>query len=49
MIKGMQEVIEVMNKVKSALDANGGLKQVVFVACGGSLISSYPEIGRAHV
>ncbi|MCI9243835.1 MAG: SIS domain-containing protein [Lawsonibacter sp.] len=31
-----------MSKVKAALDANGGLKQVVFVACGGSLISSYP-------
>lgn len=42
MIKGMQEVNEVMEKVKADLDANGGLKQVVFVACGGSLSSSYP-------
>ena len=36
MIKGMQEVIDVMERVKSDLDKNGGLKQVVFVACGGS-------------
>ncbi len=42
MIKGMQEVMEVMNKAKAVLDANGGLKQVIFVACGGSLASSYP-------
>lgn len=42
MIKGMQEVIQVMEQAKTALDANGGLKQVVFVACGGSLASSYP-------
>lgn len=42
MIKGIKEVNEVMAKVKTDLDANGGLKQVVFVACGGSLASSYP-------
>lgn len=42
MIKGMQEVCEVMAKAKADLDANGGLKQVVFVACGGSFASSYP-------
>lgn len=42
MIKGMQEVNEVMEKVKAELEANGGLKQVVFVACGGSFASSYP-------
>lgn len=42
MIKGLQEVIEVMEKSKAMLDANGGLKQVVFVACGGSFASSYP-------
>ena len=42
MIKGMQEVIDVMERVKSDLDKNGGLKQVVFVACGGSFASSYP-------
>lgn len=42
MIKGIKEVNEVMEKVKTDLDANGGLKQVVFVACGGSLASSYP-------
>lgn len=42
MIKGLKEVIEVVRKAKSDLDENGGLKQVVFVACGGSLSSSYP-------
>lgn len=42
MIKGMQAVHEVMTKVKRDLDANGGLNQVIFVACGGSLASSYP-------
>lgn len=42
MIKGMQEVIQVMERAKAALEANGGLKQVIFVACGGSLASSYP-------
>ena len=42
MVKGMQEVVEVMEKAKADLEANGGLKQVVFVACGGSLASSYP-------
>lgn len=42
MIKGMQEVCDVMAKAKADLDANGGLKQVVFVACGGSFASSYP-------
>lgn len=42
MIKGMEEVIQVMEQVKEVLDVNGGLKQVVFVACGGSLGSSYP-------
>lgn len=42
MIKGMQQVETVMEQVKAALDANGGLKQVIFVACGGSFSSSYP-------
>lgn len=42
MIIGMNEVNEVMSKVKAQLEANGGLKQVVFVACGGSFASSYP-------
>ena len=42
MIKGLQEVNEVMARAKADLDANGGLKQVVFVACGGSYASSYP-------
>lgn len=42
MIKGMQQVETVMEQVKTALDANGGLKQVIFVACGGSFSSSYP-------
>ena len=42
MIKGLQEVTEVVRQAKKDLEANGGLKQVVFVACGGSLASSYP-------
>ena len=42
MIKGMQEMCQVMEDVKKELDKNGGLKQVIFVACGGSLASSYP-------
>ena len=33
------EVIQVMEQAKAALEANGGLNQVVFVACGGSLAS----------
>ena len=37
MIKGMQEVIDVMTKAKADLDRNGGLKQVIFVACGDPL------------
>ena len=42
MIKVIQEVIDVMTKAKADLDKNGGLKQVIFVACGGSFASSYP-------
>lgn len=42
MVKGLQEVIKVMEEVKKKLSDNGGLKQVIFVACGGSLSSSYP-------
>ena len=55
MIKGLQEVTEVVRQAKKDLEANGGLKQVVFVACGGSLASSYParflmnEEGRIRV
>ncbi len=37
MIKGMQDVIDVMNQAKAKLDANGGLKQVVFVAAAALL------------
>ena len=48
MIKGMQEVIQVMEQAKAALEANGGLNQVVFVACGGSLASSYPARYRSE-
>ena len=39
MVKGMQEVMDVMEKVKGDLAAQGGLKQVIFVACGGSFAS----------
>ena len=42
MIKGMQEVIDTVARVKETFENNGGLKQIVFVACGGSLSSSYP-------
>jgi fructoselysine 6-phosphate deglycase len=38
----MKKVIEVIDKVKQHLDANGGLKQVFFVACGGSHAAMYP-------
>ena len=41
MIKGMQEVIDVMTKAKADLDKNGGLKQVIFVAFGWSLLSPH--------
>ncbi len=41
-VKGMQEIIEVVDQVKSDLDAAGGLKHIYFVACGGSLASSFP-------
>ena len=41
---GMQEVIDVMEKAKADLDANGGLKQVIFVACGGSKAAIFPGL-----
>ena len=42
MIKGMQEVINVVDEIKTVFQENGGLKNIVFVACGGSLSASYP-------
>lgn len=43
MVKGMSEVTEVMNRVKEEFaKREGGLQTVIFVACGGSLASSYP-------
>ena len=33
MIKGMQEVIDIVARVKETFENNGGLKQIVFVAC----------------
>lgn len=42
MIAGMKEVIETINCVKKELDARGGLKTVIFAACGGSFSASYP-------
>lgn len=43
MIQGMQEVQAVMEKVKIEFSQReGGLQSVIFVACGGSLASSYP-------
>ncbi len=38
----MKNVIEIVNKVRADLDARGGLKQIYFVACGGSLAAMYP-------
>ena len=40
-VKGMQEIIEVVEQVKSDLDAAGGLKHIYFVACGGTLAASF--------
>ena len=50
MIKGMQEVIDVMTKAKADLDKNGGLKQVIFVACGGIFLSGtlFIKSGEFH-
>ena len=43
MIRGLKEVNEVMEQVKHAFSKRqGGLKSVIYVACGGSLASSYP-------
>ena len=42
MIGGMKEIIEIVDRLKTEFDIRGGLKNVVFVACGGSLASSYP-------
>lgn len=41
-IKGMQEVIDVVSRIKQDFDRTGGLKSIFFVACGGSLAASYP-------
>ncbi len=38
----MKTIIETVKKVQTDLDAQGGLKQVYFVACGGSLAAMYP-------
>ena len=42
MIKGMTEVRQVLDQVEEKLSAAGGLRDVTYVACGGSLASSYP-------
>ncbi len=43
MIKGFQEVEAVLKKVKLQFEQiEGGLKNVIFTACGGSLAASYP-------
>ena len=42
MVKGLQEVSGVVKKALADLEKNGGFEQIVFVACGGSLASSYP-------
>lgn len=42
MIKGLKEIEAVMPGIKKKLLENGGLRQVIFAACGGSFASSYP-------
>lgn len=42
MIDGMNVVISTVEKIKKTMDERGGLKNVTFVACGGSFASSYP-------
>lgn len=42
MVDGMKEVIEIVDQLKPKFEKRGGLKNVIFVACGGSLASSYP-------
>lgn len=42
MIGGMNKVIDTVDKIKKIMDKRGGLKNVTFVACGGSYASSYP-------
>jgi fructoselysine 6-phosphate deglycase len=38
----MNKIIEVIDRVQKDLEADGGLKNVFFVACGGSLAAMYP-------
>lgn len=38
----MNKIIETMARVQTDLEANGGLKNVFFVACGGSNAAMYP-------
>ncbi len=42
MIGGMNKVIDTVDEIKKIMDKRGGLKNVSFVACGGSFASSYP-------
>lgn len=42
MIKGMDEVRRVLDQAEKKLAYVGGIRDVTFVACGGSLASSYP-------
>ena len=42
MIKGMQEAASTVSQIEQVFRERGGLKNIVFVACGGSLSSSYP-------
>lgn len=43
MILGMNEIDDVMSQIKNCFaKRSGGLKNVIFIACGGSYASSYP-------
>lgn len=42
MIKGMDEVKEVVSQLKACFEKRNGMKSIFFVACGGSLAASYP-------
>lgn len=42
MVNGMEKVTEVVSHLRQDFEQRGGLRHIVFVACGGSLSSSYP-------
>ena len=38
----MEKIVDIINKINVHFNTRGGLKQVYFVACGGSLAAMYP-------